>query len=315
MQVQYQNGERLIRRVSLDSITISHNPRNPAPELIATLPELGYNTPIQFAQLGLSDDEKDRATYVRTLDKYESYADGIVPLAESRRQKEIQPVLLRDFRSVAGVNPDGSKVYETRYGIVAGERRFLAAVYNFAKYGERRDIGADVRKLTVEQAVDLAFAENVMRRNPHRLEVGEFLHERRQEKNSATNKNWTIAELARRYNLPYQEAVMAEALAYLPDGDKKRLMAGKIGLTAASRKGLAIKQGKDPSAPISDKKSNRRRVKPLAEVRSLFDNPPVKGVDKQSAYRQALADVMGIPLDKAMEEFEVRESEKARKDS
>jgi len=298
--VNFAQGEKLVQRISLFYITTSHNPRDPVPNLTAVFPDEGYEgwSITEFAQLGLSDVEADRKAFCRMLEKYESGEKGIVQLAASRKQFEIEPILLRDFR--CKVRTEEGESYEIRYGIVAGERRFLSAVYNYAKHGaDSPTIGAIVKKMTVAQAEDVAFLENVYRRDPTPLEVGEFLHKKCQGINPSTGKKWSLAQVARHYDMPYQDAMRRVALVYLPDKDKKRLIDGKVGLTKAIEKGMAIKRGDDPDAPIRPKKTNRRRVKTLTQVEALFDENLGKG---RKMYRQALADVMGITLEQASDE-------------
>lgn len=199
--------------ISLHLITVSHNPRNPARRLLVNLPGEAYKgeqynpetTPLELARrLALSDDPADRAEYVRLLELYEwkSPADGIinpeslVALAESLRKKQIEPIMVRDFRSKGS---DGE--YHTRYGIVVGERRFLATCYLFAKYGEPNAIIASIASMTLAQAGDLAWEENRRRANMTDMEVARYFHAQVQESkgkvNPTTGRKVTVASIRR----------------------------------------------------------------------------------------------------------------------
>ena len=121
----------VILQVSLSQITTSHNPRRPCPVLQDSLTKEGYEnyTPLRLVhELALSDDAAKKAEFCRLIETYEGETvnDGIVNLAKSRAGIELQPIVLRDFRS----QKDGA--YVTRYGVVCGERRVLAAAYNHA---------------------------------------------------------------------------------------------------------------------------------------------------------------------------------------
>lgn len=227
-----------IQSILLASITISHNPRRPCGLLQDNLAKEGYEnyTMLQLIhELALSDDSVKQAEYCRLIETYDG--DGqeksIVSLAKSRAEMEIQPILLRDFRSqLAGV-------YVTRYGIVAGERRCIAAAYNHAKLGLKPQIGATVRKLTVAQAFHKAVEENAQRREMNDIEFGRIFHNYRLEINPATQTFWTLSEIAVELKMDYQFVRGREALTYLSEAEQSQIDSGKnTNITKAIQKGL-----------------------------------------------------------------------------
>jgi ParB-like chromosome segregation protein Spo0J len=310
--VDFKAGEKIIQRIDLRSICTSHNPRNPAVGLRNGMDKEGYKVLsfIDLAQFGLSQDEKKRKEFCRFIETYETDHDGILFLATSRIGAEVQPILLRDYRALANPQPEGAEkpVYNRFFGIIAGERRYLAAVYNYAKNGTEPTIGAVVHKMTVEEAGKLAFMENIFRRNPTPLEVGEFLHEQRQKINPNTNENYKLGELAREFGLEYYTAAGREALAYLSEADKKKLLSNKLGLTNAIKKGSAIRRGEDPDAiDAPEKKNTRKRVLSLSAVRKMFDDGECVEPPDRVGYRKALAAVMGLSYEEALAESQNRQ--------
>lgn len=318
-------GEKVIKQIRLTDITVSHNHRDPAPNLTAAFvgesvakDDNGTAVPlsvIEFIhQYALSEYDDKRERFCTLLERYENTGpQDIVPLANSRRQNELQPVYLRSFNTIS----EGEHV--SRYGIIAGERRILAAAYNYAKHGERPTIGATTAKMTPDKATDLALEENLKRRAPSDLEYGRYFREYKNRTNPDTGKNFTLVNIADKLGLPYQFVRTREALTYLSDAEKYRLEmadrdsnAPRVNLTAAIYKGLAIKGGKAADAEaIKDRKDNRQRVMTLAEVQKLFDSvingtEPNNDAEKAGAYLRALAAVMKIRFEDARQESHAR---------
>jgi hypothetical protein len=304
-------------RVKLSDVTTSHNPRHPAPDLQAALVEEGYFherdgekvalTPLELIhKLVFGEDPDGKAKYVALVDKYENGEEGLVSLARSRQKAEIDAIKVREFRSQDGKNEDGSTKYVERYGIIDGERRYMAQVYNYAKHGGVDTVGAVVlRKITKEQAFDLAIEANFNRRNPSAVEYGHIFREYRSRTNPETGKNYTLKEIAERLNMDYQFVRSREALTYLTESEQRGVEVGRLNVTSASEKGLRIKQGKD-AQPLDERKKNRQRALSLTEVQSLFDDSR----KKPKAYLEALADVMQEDYETA-----VRRSDKRIKEA
>ena len=284
-------------QIPLQSITTSHNPRRPCPELQAALESEGYEDYSMLAlirELALSEDETKRAEFCHLIETYDGQdVNSIVQLANSRANVEIQPILLRDFRSKDG---DG---YVTRYGIVAGERRCIAAAYNHAKHGLPAQIEAQVKKLTVDEAYKLAVEENAQRLPMSDLEYGRIFRAYRSEENPQTKKNWSLKEVAASLHLDYQFVRGREALTYLPEADQRKLEVSghQVNITKAIQKGLGLKRGKK-TENLVDKKTIRQRTLNMAETQALFDKN--RGACDSSAYLQALADVMQCSLSDAI---------------
>jgi ParB-like chromosome segregation protein Spo0J len=286
--------------IRLKDIVTSHNPRNPAEDLQNAFADNGIESAdfISFVhEYALSPDEEKRQIFCYMVEEYENGPMGILDLAISRLKNPLQPINLRVFPS----KPDDSDIAVDRYGIMAGERRYMAAAYNFAKHGLDAEIEAKVQELTVKEAFDLAIAENLQRKNPTELEYARMFDAYKKEINETTGKNYTLREVAEKLGLDYQFVRGRHGLNFLSDAEKKRLAAGEIGLTKAIAKGLQNKKGK-PANEIEDKKANRRRVLTLKETEALFDSSREKSED----YLQALSDVMSIKLAKAKAESDKR---------
>lgn len=309
-------ADRTILSVALASITVSHNPRNPTQALSDALEKEGYadKTVLDLVhELALSDDAAKRAEFCRLLETYEGEAvpDGIVNLAKSRANSEIQPILLRDFRSKDG------DAYVTRYGVVAGERRTLAAAYNFAKHGLPAVIGAVVRKLTVAEAYDLAVEENAQRRPMTALEYGRIFAGYRNEINPATGKKWSLKEIAEKLHLDYQFVRGREALTHLPENEQRRLESGKANVTKAIAKGLSLKRGKKDDRPVEDKKEHRQRTLTVKQVQALVDVEAGRVIDdadlleaaRRGGYIAALAAVLQQDVATVLAESAARREE------
>lgn len=296
--------------VPLRDITVSHNPRHPVPNLQAALADEGFEgyTVLDLVhELALSDDPANKAKFVALIDKYESEGhDGLVALAVSRAKEEIEPILLRAFRT----KPAGSDVHVRRYGVVVGERRVLAAAYNHCKHGFAPEIGSQVKEMRLEAAFELAVDENAKRRQMSDYEYGVIFHQYRQQENPATGKKWSLKEIGEKFGFDYQFVRGRQALvAYLPDADQRRLIAGgKVNITAAIRKALSLKRGRADESEIRNKKSNRQRALTLHECQQLFDVTRQKQLDasKKESYLQALADVMQVKYTVALSQSNKR---------
>ena len=292
-----------IRRIDLHDIITSHNPRCPARGLAEGLVAEGITEPplALVQRLALSDNAADRAEYVRLVEQYEGQPQGLVELAESRRQKEIQPINLRAFRSaVKGTEP---VQYVQRYGIISGERRVLAAAYLYAKYGEACDIGAQVdQHITVQQAYDLAVAENLQRQNMTDMEIAHVFRQ-------YYDGGMTMRQVAEHLHQDYQFVRGRLGLTYLDEKEQQAVQTGRLGVTKAIQKGLARKAGSQDNQPVDPKAETRRRVKTLKEVEAEFDGT----ARNERNYLKALAWVMGLDLEVALEESEARLGEAALK--
>jgi hypothetical protein len=328
--VNFAKGEQVVTPVALADITTSHNPRRPCPTLQDHLTEkLGGMTLLEFCHEYALGDEAQRQTFVELIEGHESYTKGIVELAASRRIRQIEPILLRNFRVKAKAGSEAEGEYITRQGVICGERRVIAAFYNHAKHGDPANIGAVSIKCTVEEAEDYAFAENDQRKEMTETEVGHFFRRkcerRKQERVDALavreqagetltkddKKPYTLKDLAFDLNYDYQYVRTREALTYLTVDEQRQVDRKEINLTDAWHKGLKVKNRKglgeaDDEGPsgkaVKKRKKNRRRVETLKEVEARFDASPKDNKE----YRRALADVMGIELAVAEKESKAR---------
>ena len=307
--------------IPLREIVVSHNPRHPVPALQSVLADEGYDNVIDLVQeLALSGYPVDRAKFVALVEKHEGNGspDSLVALADSRAKNEIQPILLRAFRVKVGVDEvTGENKYVRHYGVVVGERRVLAAAYNYAKHGLPSVIGAQVKEMRLEEAFDLAVDENSKRRDMTDYEYGVIFTTYRSRINPATGKHWSLKEIAARFGFDYQFVRGRHALpAYLSETDQRRVAnGGRVNITNAIRKALAIKLGRGDESEIRDKKANRQRALNLRECQQLFDSTLQKDFDavEKKGYLQALANVMRVSYTVAKSQSNKRldEAEKA----
>jgi len=319
-------AEKVIRRISLHDIRTSHNPRRPAPQLQDNLEVEGlggYSITQLIQELALSDDPKVKARFVKLIEKYESYPRGIVELAQSRRKDELQSVKLRSYR-VKNINAaENDPAYVERYGIIAGERRTIAAAYNHAKHGDPAEVGATTEKMTLIQAEDAAFDENMQRKDMTELEVGLALRRRyerqkQKQKNDGVARRLTFMQFCKNVGLDYQYGRSREALTHLPENLQGRVDRGTLGVTEAAKIGHEIKTGKrdkegNPreglAAEIKGKAQNRSRVMTLKELHTLFD----KKRNENEEYLRGLAAAMRLTLKQAVKQSDKRIKEEEEK--
>jgi ParB/RepB/Spo0J family partition protein len=286
--------------ISLSRITATNNPRCPCRKLVQALKEEGYEDwkPLQLVHdMALSGNEKDRKEFCRLVEKYETDPQDLIELAASRRKHAIQPIVVRSTQTKG----------ETTYALVAGERRYLAAAYNYAKWGEKPEIGAEIITASSDDAYDIAVQENLNRKDATEIEKGEIFRAYRLKVNPTTNKKFTLREIAGRLSIDYQYVRSRESLTYLSDADKRAVEEGRLGLTRAAEKGTRIRQRKtDQNEPVAPKKHTRNRMFTLKQAHDWFDAHRNESED----YMRALSDAMRTPLKQAL-----RDSDKRLKDA
>lgn len=286
--IDLQRGEQHAQKINLHDVTSSHNPRKPCPNLQSQ----GFD-PLETARnYGLSDDPEKRAEYVKVMDDFEP---EIVSLAESIRQSfQIQPIRVRDFR----VKNSQTGEYETRYGIAAGERRFMASVYNYAKYGGNPTVLAVVKKMTVEEAYWMGVQENLQRREMTEWEIAEIFTKWAIE-NSVDGAPAPISAVANHFQRDYQYCRGRMALLKLPPERLQKLKDGNLTLTAAIKEGLGeVKVGSSKPS----KEGKRQTPLTIKEMKILFDQTPAE----KEEVRRAIAMCMKMDYDEAVKESNER---------
>lgn len=327
-RVNTRAGEQLVQPTPLTLITTSHNPRWPVRNLQENLEAEGYGeyteNPIGLIHdYALSDDPEKQAEFVRLCETYEGEARQVVELANSRRKHAIQPITLRRFRvkDRAATEAEGRNVYTHRYGLISGERRLLACAFNHAKHGDPAVIGATAIEMTVEQAEDLAFDENMQRQDMTALEVGDWIrHKYEQKRQSVREQNehrpenrvkYDLKVFADERGLDYQYTRSRYDLTFLPEPLKKRIANRTLGITEGAKVGREIKNGKrsadgspkEDAAEINGYKNVRRRSRTLKQLREHFDEVSAK---EDKNYLRALAYAMNLTLREADRESKQR---------
>lgn len=366
--VNFRGGEQIVVPFPLDKIATSHNVRRPCRKL-----QRQGIVPLEFMQrYALSDNPEDNRHFVATM----AQEDRIVSLALSIEEKgQIQPAVLRVFRSKM---KDGDG-YEQKAGYIAGERRGLAQAFleslrriavaegkqpgDTVKVGEFEYVipaeaslskphaldAICLDKITVEEAHEIALDENDERDDMTPLDWGVEFDRLLRTVNPATNKLYTIREVAEKRckrrgksdSARYHYVRTRAALPYLPDDWKARLEDGELNLVEACNHALQCKQaafaankGEEPVPEIGEEAptvpvlstatapvpagdlaaavKSRKRNNPLsrAEIEALID-----GTDRSNTERiKALAEVLRLKPGKALDESEVRLARQAEKE-
>ena len=308
--VNYRAGEELAVRVPLNKITVSHNPRVSIRGMLDLMHQKAF-----------SEDPAVRQEYVDHIqekrpDIYDLANDFRSMTTANRIKGQLQPITLRSFRVKAD---DG---YAEHYGISQGERRTLAWGVIAAETGEPQSVLAIIKKLTVDEAFDLGFTENLLREDMNELEIGEALHEYLTIRiNKATGKPYTISELAEKFGkrnrsqeANYHWVRGRSALHFLPDDEKKKVakqfenaMHGgrRVNITNLCARALKYKMAAssgEEAEPMPDistevsRKPGRIRTKPVKDVYSFIDDTPIDNHERLRAF----ADVLGLTLDQVI---------------
>jgi hypothetical protein len=298
-----------VQSIPLDKITVSHNCRRPMPRL----QDDGIE-PMSFVhEFALSSEQEKRDHFCKMLEDFQKeivdmartmadLPDEEIPedveapefTVEVEEMKvQIQPIIVRSFQS------GGSR--ETKYGIAAGERRFIACAYIQAKLGKKQTVSAIVKSLTVDEAYEIGVQENLQREGIDEVEKGEIYHHWAVEH----GQNDTPAphtEVARHFKRPYHEIRGRINLATQLAPERLALYRqGKINLSDA------INEANGQSADRTKPSRKGTRLVPLSikQICALFDETPRTNVERLKAF----AEVMKITYTKALKESDERAEE------
>lgn len=320
--------------VLLSSITVSHNPRTSLRGVLekfhvegrADLPETSRQVFVSYMKETFPDIESLRVS-IETL--------GL-----------LQPPSIRAFRVKQG------EEYVQRYGIVLGEQRILSYAIKEAMTGVPQTVFCHIEKrLSVDEAFERGLAENLDRHEMTPLDLAEAFHEMLHVRiNPATKekggkgRHYTLQEVADRVRKSYWWVRDHEAIFYLPDNLKTRLVKdykeGKRNVTKYCKLGLQHKaqatgqpeeqvgvdntttklenvtaevppvEAKPEENVVVTEPKKRRSVLSLKSVQGLFDQTPLDNRERLLA----LAEVMSLSLEDSLAEREIREGQKALKE-
>jgi len=271
--------EQRVKPIPLDQVTVSHNPRRP----LRKLQDMGCEPLALVHTLALSEDATKRAEFVALI---QAHQPEIVKLAETYATMQIQPVMLRDFR----VEVNGA--YLTRYGIVCGERRYIAWAYLQAVTGQKQTVWAIVKKLTVQEAYWLGVEENLQREDMTEVEKGQIFAR------YAEEHKMELTKVAEHFHVPYYLVRGRVALATKLPAERLRLYEeGKLNLTDAIREALG-----EQDATRSHGRKSRQVLLTVREIRAAFDSTPRSNVERLNA----LAEVMRLTVVQAVHESDER---------
>jgi hypothetical protein len=250
--VNFSQGERLEKQISLADITTSQNPRHSHRHLLELFHTKGAHT----------NPPELRAEYIAEIDNnfphIRQRAESIKYLGQQAgniRRGQLEAVTLRSFRA-----KDGEE-YVERYGICQGECRTLAWGLIEAETGEAQTVRAVIEKLTLEEAFERALAENLEREDMSPNDVAASIHEMLTVRiNPKTVKPmldentpnplydpafpkgrpYTMKEVADKVKRDYHWVRSRASLVFLPDADKRQIDAdhkeGKRDLTRFCKK-------------------------------------------------------------------------------
>jgi hypothetical protein len=287
---QKVSHKRINIEVAAKDITTTHNPRWPMPNL----QKQGY-IPIElFKGWVTNGTPEQRAEYCTLIETTEP---SIVALAESIKKGEeergygqLQAIIVRPFRAKVGTevedeSGDSRNVYETRYGLIAGERRLGANRYLKAKYDLELPLMAIAVECTKDEAYDMAIEENAHRQDPNDLEWGAmyaWYREKRQRVNTDGSLmededgkpliGWTVEEIGVKFQKHPGHIRGRLAVAKAVETGKltpqqvNHYLEGKIKITRLVEMASGQKPYRNPLEP-----HHRRGVRTLAEARKRFD--------------------------------------------
>ena len=300
---EQQNGIQVVP-LPLDKITTSHNPRRPLKKLQAAGIE-----PMAFVhEYALSPEQEKREHFSKMIEENQPeivdmartmtnlLPDAALPegveepeftVEVETTKLQIQPIIVRYFNDVAN----------RRYGIAAGERRFIALAYIQAKTGKKQNVLALVKKLTVQQAYWIGVEENLQREDMDEVEKGQIFNQWAVE-NGREDEPAPWTEVARHFGRPYHEVRGRAALAGLSPERLALYRAGEINLTDAINEGL----GQSVTRTQPSRKGTRLVPLSFKEIRALFDATPRTNTERLKAF----AEVMKVPLNQAIRESDER---------
>jgi len=251
-------------------------------------------------------------------------ASSIVAFAQRlKRYEQFHPVIVRK----------GKKLTDGNYNftLLAGNRRTSAIAYNHAKSRVEVEDGVEGAKIipaeiiATDRPVDddegfmISVEENLSNKGLTPLQEAAIYKNFRSRINPATGKKWTLTDIAdylypgqnkkgtvrNREALlrPRREAKVDEKTGDvikpatgLTDDDREDLEAGRMTLTAATRKAL----GEQHYSDSSERQSTRAKPIPLKEMQKLFDK------SNNADYRKGVAACMGIKYSQAVKESDQR---------
>lgn len=228
------------------------------------------------------------------------------------------------------------------WNLIDGGRRATAVLYNHAKSRLQiadKEEGApkhvypavlkvEDRPVKKGEQQNVAILLNASRKEMSEPQLGKVYYDFCQTENPETGKPWTMKDAAAYLGVPYGTFRNRHALAVpyeadekdekgnitkkgkgLSPSDRKKLMAGEMTVTHASKKALRERTNGE-GAPVA----NRAKAVPLSKMHQLFDETPEANEER----RRAIAECMGFEgakgFQKACKESEARIEEQDRRD-
>jgi hypothetical protein len=260
---------------------------------------------ISLVHMAMSRDMDEVRYFVELIEEYENVdksdplaPQSIVELADSIGEHgQWVPIMLRR---------EGNKGFAG----LDGGRRITAILYLHARARVQRADGekgvkmhaatvlATESKCKQAEMKRLSLKINMDRKELTELQQGKVFHDMLQDENPETGRKWTMKDLAKELGVQYSTFRNRQALWVphngkegtasrgLTDAERRRVAAGTLGVTAASRKSLGEQHYSETGKPSE----NRRKAIPLAAMEALFDET----AEANKPRRYAIAQCMGL---------------------
>lgn len=236
-------------------VSNKQNPRKSVPALFGhgygVFSKMDNSDKPSLVSLALSEDEADRENYVDLIEKQEP---EIKSLADDLK--------IHGFlqNCVVRVLPQGG------YDLEIGCRRTLAALYNYAKYGDKPIIKAVVTNDSDDRSRYKAFSENFHRRQMDPIEEAEFFV-------TLGKQGMKMREIAERSGVNEQTVRQRARLVELDKNQKEKVRSGEIPITKAiAYLDKGKEPGKEPEGRGFKGTGQRRSVPTLQEFQAMYQN-------------------------------------------
>ena len=214
---------------------------------------------------GLATLSVERLQRGRYQPRSDMHTESLQELAESiKKQGILQPIVVR---------PIGGEGRDTRYEIIAGERRWRAA-----QIAELQEIPVIIKDVADEDAIAMALIENIQRENLNPLEealalqrlIDEFELTHEEAAQAVGRKRASVSNLLRLLELDGsvknlvrdQVLSMGHARAILALGKDKQLMVAN----EVVAKGLSVRATESLIRGLQQPKSQKPKVKPSKDA-------------------------------------------------
>jgi len=228
--------------------------------------ELAYTILPPLMSLALSSDPAKQAEFVGLIDQYE-LEEGGQRETEAGVSKNSIPLMADNISSLGQLQNCGVVAIagDSKFDLVWGARRALAAAYRHAKSGGTIPATITSEIVDGENLLEMALSENVMRQDMTPMEEGRLF--RALQRGTYPGQNGTkmkVNEIGEKFNLDHQVVRLRIKLCDLEPEVQQKVQDGRLGVVRA----LATKTGKEK--PDATKPDNRRRMPTLKQAEQIY---------------------------------------------